>query len=388
MKQKFMHLGLLCLMAVSLTACASDPASGSAGTETPTVESLTSVTFTLENRTLQDGMLSISNGIEGDGKRYGAANVDGEIIVPISSMVPLFFNDGLARFVGETDAENQINFVDTTGKTVISEVYGQSKLSTDTFIDGYIVIFSKVTTGVYKGTSQGTYVIDKSGAILLDSSDSTISYFNLGDGLFARFDNTDASFPSGEYLDIVDIDGATVYNGELMAYDVKNEFNGIYSDYNNNYGIIDNKSFEYVTEPNFYYITPFEKGLSLSALTDGTVQIMDAKGKQLVNLSEKYGTDETTSYRAIFTEDVLAVNFNNGRTSILLDSKGEVISETEYDRIILSANGIGVCEKDGKFGYIDAKGNELLPPTYDFATNIENGIGIVQDGEIIYKFEM
>lgn len=74
--------------------------------------------------------------------------------------------------------------------------------------------------------------------------------------------------------------------------------------------------------------------------------------------------------------------------SLLLNScktnvqKGEITPELtaslqKYDEWYLFHNGLAKVEKDGKYGYIDYQGNEVIPCIYDKAHDFENSCAVV-----------
>ncbi len=87
--------------------------------------------------------------------------------------------------------------------------------------------------------------------------------------------------------------------------------------------------------------------------------------------------------------DRYAIGFLNNDSAIIIDGNGTLITETGYDSIG-TFNGLesdfAFCEKDGKYGYVDSSGNEVLEPIYDRVTNVENGRGFVTIGQDVYIF--
>lgn len=61
---------------------------------------------------------------------------------------------------------------------------------------------------------------------------------------------------------------------------------------------------------------------------------------------------------------------------------GEIVIPLEYGDLALSDDGrIATVELDGRYGFIDAQGNEILPPTYDGAGPFVDGYAAVMRSE-------
>src|SRR5690606_26965947 len=54
------------------------------------------------------------------------------------------------------------------------------------------------------------------------------------------------------------------------------------------------------------------------------------------------------------------------------------VVKCKYDSYFYFSEGLSSAEIDGKFGYIDDQGNEVIPVIYDMATSFEDGMAMVQ----------
>ena len=55
----------------------------------------------------------------------------------------------------------------------------------------------------------------------------------------------------------------------------------------------------------------------------------------------------------------------------------------KYDFAGNFSEGLAVVEFDGKYGYIDKTGKEIIPPKYDYTQPFNNGVAIaLKDGKI------
>lgn len=151
--------------------------------------------------------------------------------------------------------------------------------------------------------------------------------------------------------------------------------------------------------------------------SEGLVPISNGKSFSYYNsLGDKKFGDYVRA--GTFTDGEAAVQ--QGTKWFLIDDNGERISDESYDDIILYTdgshikNGVMIAKKDGsykfykdgktigdysdadiitgdemvavckngKWGYVDLDGNELIPPTYEEAKSFSNGLAAVSDGEL------
>lgn len=72
------------------------------------------------------------------------------------------------------------------------------------------------------------------------------------------------------------------------------------------------------------------------------------------------------------------VHFRKGDMMGLMDTNYKVVTPAVYDAIMWCAQGRMVCCRDKKFGYLDAKGKEVIPCMYTYAEYFRQDAGIVQ----------
>lgn len=104
-----------------------------------------------------------------------------------------------------------------------------------------------------------------------------------------------------------------------------------------------------------------------------------------MNLSKQYKKIDNTRLRE-FSNGVTALDFTDDTGSIIIDIKGNIVAKTDYDEIGSFSDGIAICKKDGKYGYVDSTGIEILKPVYEWVTNIDNGVGFVLNEGKLYRF--
>lgn len=62
----------------------------------------------------------------------------------------------------------------------------------------------------------------------------------------------------------------------------------------------------------------------------------------------------------------------------LIDTKGNIIAEPQYDEVNFNWFPLGLVKKNGKFGYIDRKGKIKIPIEYLHASPFQNGFAVVK----------
>lgn len=347
--------------------------SGCASSDDKNLTALNNNDFTVETTYLSCGMLVVSNGKSGDDKRYGCINENGELAIPLKYKGLHIYTEDLARAIKPENETNRFCYIDKTGTEVITTVNGKDIAYGDIFIDGYAIVSLK--------GEEGSYVIDKNGKVCLAPTDEKYYYRKLGGGLFERYYTANCIDPQG----VVDISGNVKYSGSLMLIMPTNRFNGFYEVDGDKYGILDNKNYEKVSEPVFLEITPFVDGVAIVASIDGKVQIIDPNGVCLVDLSKQYKNIDNTKLGE-FTNGVTALDFTDDTGSVIIDINGNTVAKTDYNEIGSFSDGIAICKKDGKYGYVDSTGAEILKPVYEWATNIDNGISFVLNEGKLYRF--
>jgi hypothetical protein len=104
--------------------------------------------------------------------------------------------------------------------------------------------------------------------------------------------------------------------------------------------------------------------------TDGTIVFIDGKGNyKLKNLPY----DETNG----FTQDGLAMVFKNNKSGFI-NRKGELVIPLMYDGLFNYQNGLAVAIIDGKYGYIDTKGKTVIPFIYERADSFDETLAAVK----------
>ena len=117
----------------------------------------------------------------------------------------------------------------------------------------------------------------------------------------------------------------------------------------------------------------FSDGLAL-VWKDRKCGYIDTKGNEVIALTDKY-------YGTSFHDGLAAVGNNDGKYGFI-DKKGELVIPMSFDVDELGVTsefheGYAVVCKNEKYGYIDKSGKEVIPCNYDAACNFSEGLAIV-----------
>ena len=117
----------------------------------------------------------------------------------------------------------------------------------------------------------------------------------------------------------------------------------------------------------------FSDGLAL-VRKDRKCGYIDTKGNEVIALTDKY-------YGTSFHDGLAAVGNNDGKYGFI-DKKGELVIPMSFDVDeggVTSEfhEGYAVVCKNEKYGYIDKSGKEVIPCNYDAAFNFSEGMALV-----------
>lgn len=260
-------------------------------------------------------------GVEKDGK-WGYVDQTGKEVVPLIYDEVEAFNDGLAR----VEKDGKWGCVDQTGKEVVSPQYDEIGL----FHEG----LARVKNYSEYGGRYG--YIDKTGKAVVP-----LKYDEIGD------------FKDGL---------AVARIGKASSGDWK-------------YGYIDKTGKEVVP---FIYrgAGDFNEGLAY-VQKDGRYGYIDKTGNIVIPLNFTSAID--------FSDGLAVVGYGNNIWYIIdktCDIKNTKELLTQYTNVTGFKEGFVNVFKDGKHGFVDQTGKEVVPPKYDIAFEFNEGLAIVEkDGK-------
>ena len=145
------------------------------------------------------------------------------------------------------------------------------------------------------------------------------------------------------------------------------------------YGLYNTKFKKFIIEPRYDKAEFYGKDLS-RIMIGKFYGFIDNSGKKLSDL--KYATTINFSKTLILAKEsdkFVLIPKENLTSDNLGFAAGKLSLDNEYDRVIVSyADNYAVVELDGKFGYINEDGEEVISLKYEAATLFDGDIAAVQ----------
>lgn len=136
---------------------------------------------------------------------------------------------------------------------------------------------------------------------------------------------------------------------------------------------------------NYEQVWPFKEGLA-AVYKDGYLGFVDKTGKEVIPL--KYNSERIAiSYKSglypdiSFKDGMALVNEYDNETGFkygFVDRKGNVVIPFDYSAGLEFSEGLAAVKKDGKWGYIDKTGKEIIPYIFDNAKSFSEGLAPVE----------
>jgi len=188
-------------------------------------------------------------------------------------------------------------------------------------------------------------------------------------------------------VEIEDLWGIIDTSGEYVVYP---QFEGI-MDFSegralviveDGFKVIDERG-NILTKRAYNYIDPYQNGRALASITDSkgysTYGYLDLQGQEIIPFQYEMGYP--------FKDGKAVVKLEENRFA-LINKKGDIIHAYNYPMVGNLGNGLLPFQRDleGKQGYIDIKGNEVISPRYTSAQPFSKGRGIVNTSEdVLYN---
>lgn len=300
--------------------------------------------------------------------KFGYADLSGKLVVPPRYTEAGNFYEGLAA-VYDGDKGG---YIDTVGNTVIPLRY-------DT-----VLRFSEGLAPARVGPYFG--FLDKSGKWAVSPQYARARHFRDGlahvqiDGE-ESFVNCDGKPIGGKYFDHV----GNFVDNRAEFYDKKVE----------RYGYIDKSGAE-VIPAQFTRASIFHCGLAAVQDKDKRWTI-DASGNRASMPEEKFWQDwdRNGKFSSLRRANRLGelkkgpTEFKSGNKSGFIDSKGNELVPAKYSRVFPFSNGLAVVQVGLKYGYVNDKGEEVIAPQFDAAHNFSpEGYAVVSMRVRPFKIEL
>lgn len=170
--------------------------------------------------------------------------------------------------------------------------------------------------------------------------------------------------PSGGGL----LDLPAIATGKLFPYRVGNK-----------YGYV-NALGEFIVAPQYAFAGSFSEGLALVSFDAGRFGFINMLGQVVIPMRYSFAT----SFRdGVAVAGVPAVTTDQVDSVVYLDRKGNnILGETTFPSGLPFSEGFAaVRTADGRFGYINRRGAQAFPTTFDFAQEFSEGLAPVLVGD-------
>ena len=354
----------------------------------------------------REGAITVTNGEKGSDVRYGYINSKGQLIVEPKYKTMGYFINGYSLLF---DEGNNPHIIDKEGKDNFENALAEINEKNYSLI-GYtgfglnnkavLLMQDKLNDGVYEGSDYAYVkgVLDASGELTFFPG-KNFDYQEIADGKFGKF--IDNFTQHGELLSLVDMNGQEIPPNEDGSYTIKNYAGNL--DWvigkSGKYGVRDSSTGEMVTPLEYRHPRKIEAGdktryfATKNDLLDGsyTLQdmILDENGQPLKNFLDEALIDEKYTLEGPFDNLNFPVNIKYKKTDIV-DIDGNLVLNTEWDKIKDIIGKIGVYKLGSKYGFTDSVGKQITPPEYDHCEMVEENVGYAQKGEefFIVKFDV
>ena len=309
-----------------------------------------SISVVVEPTLKYDNVSSFSEGfavVEKD-KKYGYVDQNGKEVVPPTYYSAGSFSDGVAVAYSKEDCTWHI--IDKTGN-VKAQLKGYDNVGYS-FSNGFIQVEKDDKYGL----------ADTAGKEVLPPVYDFVGDFN--DGL--------AWAEKNEMWGLIDIAGNEVLP---FIYDGIRSFNDglAWAEKNEMWGLIDIAGNEILP---FIYSQSFNEGFS-RVKEDGNLSLVDKTGKEVLTLPH----DCYSVYN--FNDGVAVLHFEPGDIWYIFDKTGNVKARLKDYRFVSGfSEGFAQVTKDGKYGFVDKNGKDVVPPIYDDVQDFNEGFAqVAKDGK-------
>jgi hypothetical protein len=133
-----------------------------------------------------------------------------------------------------------------------------------------------------------------------------------------------------------------------------------------------------LTSKTYSFVGNYKNGRALFSNTDASGKYLygylDRQGKEVVPLKYEAASDFDNGRALVKVKD---------KQFVLIGINGEVLQSYNYYFVGNLGDGLLAFQKDenGKFGYVDLKGNIVIQPQYTWAMNFSNGRAVVNTTE-------
>lgn len=341
--------------------------------------------------------------VKKDGK-YGLINLNGKMLLRCE-YDDIYTLKGIENSI-LVEKDSKLGLVDNSGRLIIEAIYTDIRALGTQALDGYIVQNEEGKYGVigankepklstsyekiYEIVGNNAFVISDAGKQkLVNSKGTTIleegfdeikqilkdgaGIIFVKDGLYGVMNTEGTITVPNTYEELKQLENGYIVaksNGKYGIIDVQNTTN-LYFNYTSiNY----NKALEiYIAEDTDYKTSIIDKKFEVKLI--GILSGIDTELKYIkMRINDEYKYYDLNFEECSNTEalkgNTLFLSKNNGKYGFV-NSKGEVVVDYIYDDATEQNEfGYAAVQKNGKWGSIDAKGKVIITPKYTLDNNI------------------
>ncbi len=317
---------------------------------------------------------------------FGLANSKGEIIVPtVNSPEPYFLN-GIACVKTNVNSIEKYGLVKNTGEIIAPFEYKaalqmvktlawvktfqdkyyfyntKGKIVGDSYFDDMKVIFN-VRQDIYKAKKNGKWgFLNQYGLKIPCEYDESSNFENVVNGKVIVCKE--------KKYGMVDTTGKIIIPCEYGSVSEKLISGRAIVSKSGKYGMVDTTK---------KLIIPFEYNLILENWTLGLILVQKEKNYGLIDTTGKIIVPANFSNFPMGSEGIICLNDN--KSISLVDMQGKKIATLENVQDITPfSNGLAIIKRNGLFGYINSKGEEVIPCIYSKADSFDKGTAEVTLG--------
>lgn len=356
--------------------------------------------------------------------KYGVINAAGKVIIPANydditsdgyySENAKYENSG---FIIRTKTDNgyKYGYANKNGKVIIEPMYDEINRinEIEDEKEEYLIVSTNGKNGLIKNKKQileckyDDIEYDSNANLLILNNNNKYGVCDLAGNQIIKNEYDSIVF-GGDYIN-------TTKNDEKKTFDLKgNEINTNFISYkkvNNNcsividtnglYNIIDNSNNK-LLKKDYIYIEEFNNNLFI-ATDENATGIINSEGKEIVKFeySSIQRINDTELLEAIKNDGTITIIQKNGEISkgikngtlikcdnyVMMYSKDDVKyfdingKETNY-KTLVPGNQLYASNKNGKWGFDDTNGNNIIKNEYDMVTEFSSGFaGICKNGK-------
>jgi hypothetical protein len=152
-----------------------------------------------------------------------------------------------------------------------------------------------------------------------------------------------------------------------------------------------NKAGKIIVKPQFMYAQPFSEGLAKVYVSENNYGYINKSGQWVIKPTLKSAsvmdgvgtfTEGMSSFRVPSDPNNL---YNSTWSWGFLDAKGNVAVKPTYSFAWKYSEGLAKVEEGGKSGFIDKNGNMVIKPAFQYAQNFSEGLAsVTEEGKTGY----